>query len=86
MRPAPEAASAALSRGELQLVALLPTRMTNADMADRLGVSVNTVKTRLRRLFAKLDVHDRRNAVERIGELGLLPASDPTPAGGGTRA
>ena len=86
MRPAPEAASAALSRGELQLVALLPTRMTNADMADRLGVSVNTVKTRLRRLFAKLDVHDRRHAVERAGELGLLPESDQTAAGDGTRA
>ncbi len=67
-------------------MALLPTRMTNADMADRLGVSVNTVKTRLRRLFAKLDVHDRRHAVERTGELGLLPESDQTAAGDGTRA
>lgn len=65
-------AGPALSRGELQLVGYLPTRMTNADIAAELGVSVNTVKTRLRRLFAKLGVHDRKHAVNRAEELGLL--------------
>lgn len=62
----------ALSRGELQLVGYLPTRMTNADIAADLGISVNTVKTRLRRLFAKLEVHDRKHAVQRAEALGLL--------------
>ena len=41
-----------LSRGELQLLSLLPTRAKNAEVAASLGVSINTVKTRLRRLYA----------------------------------
>ena len=60
---------------------LLPTRMSNADIAEHLGVSVNTVKTRLRRLFAKLGVSDRRGAALRVAELGLL-GTDPTPRSG----
>jgi LuxR family maltose regulon positive regulatory protein len=62
----------ALTRGELQLLELLPTRSGNARIADDLGVSVNTVKTRLRRLYAKLGVHDRDEAIARARELGLL--------------
>lgn len=70
----------ALTRGELQLLALLPTRATYARIGEELGVSVNTVKTRLRRLYAKLGVHDRDEAVARATELGLLAGrvrSDP---------
>jgi LuxR family maltose regulon positive regulatory protein len=65
-----------LGRGDLQLVALLPTRLTYAEIAVRLGVSVNTVKTRLRRLYVKLNVHDRRSAVDRSTALGLLARAD----------
>ena len=62
----------ALSRGDLELLALLPTRATYGRIAAELGVSVNTVKTRLRRLYAKLDVHDRDAAIARATQLGLL--------------
>jgi LuxR family maltose regulon positive regulatory protein len=65
----------ALSRGELQLLTVLPTRAKNADIAEDLGVSVNTVKTRLRRLYAKLGVGNRDEAIERARQRGLL--ADP---------
>jgi LuxR family maltose regulon positive regulatory protein len=61
-----------LSRGELQLLALLPTRARNADIAASLGISVNTVKTRLRRLYAKLRAGNRDEAITRARERGLL--------------
>ena len=61
----------ALSPGELELLSMLPTRAGNAEIAASLSVSVNTVKTRLRRLYSKLDVHGRDAAVGRARELGL---------------
>ena len=64
-----------LSRGDLQLLALLPQRRSNAHIAEQLGISVNTVKTRLRRLYAKLGAHDRDEAVARAR------ARRPAPAG-----
>lgn len=71
-REEPQPPDRALTRGELQLLALLPTRAPNARIAEELGVSVNTVKTRLRRLYVKLGVHERDEAVARATELGLL--------------
>ena len=61
-----------LSRGELQLLSLLPTRAKNADIASQLGVSVNTVKTRLRRLYAKLGAGTRDEAIAAARSRGLL--------------
>lgn len=72
-REVPEFGST-LSRGELQLLAFLPTRARNADIADSLGISVNTVKTRLRRLYAKLHAGNRDEAIARARERGLLEA------------
>lgn len=63
---------APLSSGELDLLRLLPTVSGNAELAEALGVSVNTVKTRLKRLYAKLDVPNRYEAVRRAQEGGLL--------------
>ncbi|QNN51820.1 LuxR C-terminal-related transcriptional regulator [Nocardioides mesophilus] len=51
-----------LSSGELDLLRLLPTVSGNTELAETLGVSVNTVKTRLRRLYAKLEVPNRYEA------------------------
>ena len=62
----------ALSPGEIQLLAFLPTRDTNEDIAQQLGVSVNTVKTRLRRLYRKLDVSSRNEAVAAARRRGLV--------------
>lgn len=64
---------AALSPGELQLLKFLPGRDGNAAIAARLGVSVNTVKTRLQRLYRKLGVSTRDSAILVARQRGLLP-------------
>jgi len=61
-----------LTERESELLALLPTGMTNRELAAHLFISENTVKTQLRSLFTKLDVRNRVQAVTvaRTGFLG----------------
>jgi len=61
-----------LTDRELTVLDYLPTMMTNAEIAVELFVSVNTVKAHLKRIFQKLGVTRRRDAVRRARELGLL--------------
>lgn len=61
-----------LSAGERELLVLLPGRDTNEMMAARMSVSVNTVKTRLKRLYAKLGAGSRDEAVRIARERGYL--------------
>lgn len=61
-----------LTDREMVLLRYLPSRLTNADIAEELYVSVNTVKTHLRHIYWKLDVVDRNAAVERAEALDLL--------------
>lgn len=56
-----------LSRGERELLDRLASSEGHRQLAADLGISVNTLKTRLRRLYAKLGVHDRTSALHRIG-------------------
>ncbi|MBV8950933.1 MAG: response regulator transcription factor [Actinobacteria bacterium] len=60
-----------LTERESEILALLPTGKTNAEIAEHLYVSVNTVKTQLRSLFAKLGVRNRVEAVA-IARDGML--------------
>jgi LuxR family transcriptional regulator, maltose regulon positive regulatory protein len=64
-----------LSDRELTVLRFLPTMMSNAEIAAELFVSVNTVKTHLRRVYAKLGTGNRRDAVRRARELQLLSPS-----------
>jgi LuxR family maltose regulon positive regulatory protein len=64
--------SALFSARELELAALLPTRLTNEQLAAELFISENTVKTHLRHVYEKLSVSTRDGAVTRLVELGLL--------------
>jgi LuxR family maltose regulon positive regulatory protein len=67
-----------LTRAEGRVLELLPTQLTAEQMAARLFVSKNTVKTHMRRLYTKLGVTTRTDAVERAHELGLLrPRDEP---------
>lgn len=74
----PPGTGADLSRGEIELLSLLPGRDTNADIAAQLGVSLNTVKTRLQRLYRKLGVPGRNEAVKIARARNLLPRYQPT--------
>jgi LuxR family maltose regulon positive regulatory protein len=53
----------ALSPGERHLLQRLGVSGSNRELAAELGISMNTLKTRLRRLYAKLGVHDRDAAL-----------------------
>ena len=61
-----------LSRSELRVLRFLPTNLTRREIAGELSVSLNTVDTHLRRIYAKLGAADRTAAVARGRELRLL--------------
>ena len=71
--PEPSPLGEALTDRELAVLALLPTMLSNPQIAERLYVSVNTTKAHLKNLYRKLGVNGRREAVTRARELGLLP-------------
>jgi LuxR family maltose regulon positive regulatory protein len=50
----------------------LPTNLSAPEIGSELFLSVHTVKTHMRKLYAKLDVHTRAEAVQRGRALGLL--------------
>jgi LuxR family transcriptional regulator, maltose regulon positive regulatory protein len=62
-----------LRQSELRVLRYLPTNMTAPEIAAELYVSLNTVKTHTRNLYAKLGTHRRAEAVARA--LGLLAPS-----------
>ena len=53
----------------------LPTNLRAPEIAAELFVSLNTIRTHMRNVYAKLDVHSRTDAVKRARELGLLSPS-----------
>jgi LuxR family transcriptional regulator, maltose regulon positive regulatory protein len=75
-RPAPALAEE-LSASELRVFRFLPTNLTRPEIAAELSVSVNTVSTHIRRIYAKLGAVDRSSAVRRGRELHLLSAAGP---------
>ncbi len=66
------AGSSTLTNAELRLLPMLPTYLSFQDIADRLGISRNTVKTHAMSIYGKLQASSRGEAVERAVELGLL--------------
>jgi LuxR family transcriptional regulator, maltose regulon positive regulatory protein len=65
-----------LTDRERSVLLFLPTMMTNSEISAELFVSVNTVKAHLKRIYRKLDVDSRRQAVRRARDLGLLGSPD----------
>ena len=61
-----------LSRSELRVLRYLPTNLTRREIAGELSVSVHTVDSHIRRIYAKLGAADRTSAVQRGRELRLL--------------
>jgi LuxR family maltose regulon positive regulatory protein len=64
-----------LTEREARVLRYLPTNLSKREIADELYVSVNTVKTHVKHVYAKLDVQTRREAVERARGIGLLAGS-----------
>jgi LuxR family maltose regulon positive regulatory protein len=62
----------ALSETELRVLRFLPTNLTAAEIASEIYVSVNTIKTHMRNIYAKFNVHSRGQAVEHARASGLL--------------
>jgi ATP/maltotriose-dependent transcriptional regulator MalT len=61
-----------LSSREVEVLQLMAEGLSNAEIADRLFISLNTVKTHSARLFEKLDVKRRTQAVEKAKRLNMI--------------
>jgi LuxR family maltose regulon positive regulatory protein len=61
-----------LSGAELRVLRYLPTNLSRPEIAGELSVSVNTVNTHIRNIYAKLQARDRSSAVRRARDLRLL--------------
>jgi len=64
-----------ISKRELEVLQLMSEGLSNQEIAERLFVSLNTIKTHNARLFAKLEVKRRTQAIEIAKKLGLIPQS-----------
>jgi len=61
-----------LSERELEVLRLLTTHLSSTEMAEELVLSVNTVRSHIKSIYSKLNVHSRADAVQRARELELL--------------
>ena len=61
-----------ITRRELEILELIAKGLSNREIAEQLFVSENTVKTHSSRLFDKLDVKRRTQAVQTAKEMGLI--------------
>jgi len=64
--------ASSLTAAELRLVPLLPTHLTYPEIGERLFISRHTVKTQAGSVYRKLGASSRKEAVDRIEELGLI--------------
>ena len=70
--------SSTLTVAELRLLPLLATHLTFPDIAERMVLSTNTVKTQAKSIYRKLDASSRSEAVARALEFGLLEGAPLT--------
>lgn len=68
-----ELAKLGLSKRELEVLQLIAEGLSNHEIASRLFVSLNTIKTHSSRIFEKLDVKRRTQAIEKAKRLNLIP-------------
>jgi len=61
-----------ISKRELEVLELMATGCSNNEIAEKLFLSPNTIKTHAANLFEKLDAKRRTQAVEKAKQLGLI--------------
>jgi len=69
----PELQRLGISKREYEVLELMAQGLSNQEIADKLFVSLNTIKTHSSSIFMKLDARRRTQAIHRAKELGLLP-------------
>ena len=62
-----------LTRREQDVLQLLAQNLSDREIAERLVLALSSVKWYARQVYAKLAVENRRQAVQKAGDLGLLP-------------
>jgi LuxR family maltose regulon positive regulatory protein len=67
-----------LSQSEIRVLRYMPTNLSTPEISRELSLSVHTVRTHIRHLFAKLGAHGRTEAVARARALDLLAPSGRT--------
>lgn len=74
-----EAQGQLLSGREKEVLELLAEGLSNQQLADRLHVSLSTVKTHLSNIYSKLGAQRRTDALAKARQLGLLRERAPVP-------
>jgi two-component system, NarL family, response regulator LiaR len=62
-----------ISKRELEVLELMAQGLSNQEIADKLFVSLNTIKTHTSSLFLKLETKRRTQAIQKAKELRLIP-------------
>lgn len=62
-----------LSKREMEVLQLMAEGLSNHEIASRLFVSLNTIKTHSSKVFEKLEVRRRTQAVDKAKKLSLIP-------------
>jgi DNA-binding NarL/FixJ family response regulator len=74
----PGSRGSALTARETEVLHLLSTGMTTADVAEKLHLSVNTVRNHVGSLMVKLNAHNRLEAVNEAIRRGIIAPTQPT--------
>ena len=61
-----------LSKRELEVLQLMAAGLSNQEISDKLFVSLNTIKTHSSKLFEKMEVKRRTQAIEMAKRLGII--------------
>jgi two-component system, NarL family, response regulator LiaR len=62
-----------ITKREYEVLEQMAKGLSNQEIADKLFVSLNTIKTHSSNLFLKLEVKRRTQAIQKAKELGLIP-------------